>query len=120
MRVLGWTLDRRERDALLARLPAAYREAVADHVTLRPAASPEDAPPRAVAARIVGEASDGRGVQAMVIEVDGTTNRPDGSTYHITWSLDPGRAARESNDVIRRRGWRPVAPLAVSLIPARF
>ena len=27
----------------------------------------------------------------MVVELDGTTDRPDGSTYHITWSLGPGR-----------------------------
>ena len=33
------------------------------------------------------------------------TDRPDGSTYHITWSLGPGRKARESNDVLRDQGW---------------
>ena len=34
---------------------------------------------------------------------------PDGSTYHITWSLGPGRKARESNDVLRDQGWEPSA-----------
>jgi len=34
-----------------------------------------------------------------------STRRLDGSTYHITWSLGPGRRAVESNDVIRERGW---------------
>ena len=41
--------------------------------------------------------------------IDGTTDRPDGSTYHITWSLGPGRQARESNDVLRERGWEAIS-----------
>ena len=54
---------------------------------------------------VVGVADDGAGVQALVVEIGGTTRRPDGSTYYITWSLGPGRRAVESNDVIRQRGW---------------
>lgn len=42
--------------------------------------------------------------QALVVEISGTTRRPDGSTYHITWSLADRREAVESNDVLRR-GW---------------
>jgi hypothetical protein len=56
-----------------------------------------------------------------VVELDGTTDRPDGSTYHITWSLGPGRKARESNDVLRDNGWQRIdAPIAIDLEPARF
>ena len=56
-----------------------------------------------------------------MVELDGTTDRPDGSTYHITWSLGAGRKARESNDVLRDQGWEPVAaPVEVTLEPARF
>ncbi len=53
------------------------------------------------------------GVEAMVVAIDGTTDRPDGSTYHITWSLGDGRRARESNDVLqgtRLAGARPPDP----------
>ena len=53
----------------------------------------------------MGVADDGEGVQALVVEIGGTTRRPDGSTYHITWSLVGGREAVESNDAIRERGW---------------
>jgi hypothetical protein len=35
--------------------------------------------------------------------------------------LGPGRAARESNDVLRDRGWSPIsAPIEIELDPARF
>jgi hypothetical protein len=56
-----------------------------------------------------------------VVELDGTTDRPDGSTYHITWSLGPTRKARESNDVLRDQGWQPLpTAIDVELEPARF
>jgi hypothetical protein len=56
----------------------------------------------------------------MVVSLDGSTGRPDGSTFHITWSLDPGRRARESNDVIRDFGWSEIDPVPVIVTPARF
>ena len=83
----------------------------------------DDEKPAPVSCRIGGRADDGDGVEAMVVEIDGTTDRPDGSTYHITWSLDraKGRRAGESNDVIRDLGWTSFAdPVDVSVIPARF
>jgi hypothetical protein len=56
-----------------------------------------------------------------VVEIDGTFDRPDGSTYHITWSLGAGRKARESNDLLRDHGWNPIeAPIPLELKPARF
>jgi hypothetical protein len=74
-----------------------------------------------VSAEIVGYADDGRSLECLVVEIDGTTGRPDGSTYHITWSLGPGRRAKESNDVLRELGWEPVdRPIPIHLEPAKF
>lgn len=68
-----------------------------------------------------GEADDEVGVQALVVEIGGTTARGDGSHFHITWSLAPGRAAKESNDVIGQRGWRAIDPaLPIRLTPVRW
>ena len=70
---------------------------------------------------IVGRSDDGKGVEAMVVSIGGTTDRPDGSTYHITWSLAKGRRAKESNDVICQFGWEPFElPMPVKLEPAAF
>ena len=85
--VIGWKVDARQRDELLARVPATYAKVIADHVTLKPRVDASSALPDPVHARIVGRADDGIGVEAMVVEVDGSVDRPDGSTYHITWSL---------------------------------
>jgi hypothetical protein len=117
---IGWALDREERTHLLARFPARYAEAVADHVTLK--FRPDKIKlPTEQSGEIVGEADDGAGVQAMVVRIGGSTDRPDGSTYHITWSLGPGRRAKESNDVIREHGWRRFEePIPVRLIPKHY
>jgi hypothetical protein len=56
----------------------------------------------------------------MVVEIDGTTARPDGSVYHLTWSLAPGRRAVESNEVITTFGWTPLAPEPLRLTPAEI
>jgi hypothetical protein len=119
--VTGWKLTSDERASLLDRFPPKYENVVADHVTLRVGATPETPLPREVEAEIVGQGDDGDSLECLVVSIDGTTDRPDGSTYHITWSLGAGRRARESNDVLRDLGWKPLEkPIPVQLEPARF
>jgi hypothetical protein len=118
--VIGWKLDRDSRAALLAVLPPRYAHVVADHVTLRARVTASTPPPQPVSCRIVGEADDGGGVQAMVVAIDGATERPGGGTFHITWSLADGREAVESNDVIAEKSWSPVESRDVRVTPAKF
>jgi hypothetical protein len=114
----GWKLPGTERERLLRRFPPKYEDVIADHVTLRAGDGP--LPPRPDA-RIVGRADDADSLECLIVELDGTTDRPDGSTYHITWSLGRGRKAVESNDVLREYGWEPInPPISVELEPARF
>lgn len=118
MTVPGWKLDPAQRKQLLTDHPPRYDTAVADHVTLKPY---NLTPSADVKAAIVGRTDDDQGVEAMVVTIDGSVDRPDGSTYHITWSLDEGRQARESNDVLKQRGWQELDhPVPITLTPARF
>ena len=118
---LGWKLDRDQRRELVQQFPPRFRNLVADHVTLKSGAS-QDAPlPQETEGEIVGRVHDGRGVEAMVVRIGGTTDRPDGSTWHITWSLEDGRKAEESNDVLREQEWEMFdLPMPVKLHPARW
>lgn len=119
--VIGWELDREQRRELLGRFPPHYPKAVADHVTFLTRLTPDALLPPHARGEIVGRADDGEGVEAMVVAMEGGTDRPDGSTWHITWSLAPGREAKESNDVIAARGWdRFEAPVRIRLKPARW
>jgi hypothetical protein len=117
--VIGWKLDRDQRAELLQQFPPVYPNVDADHVTLKVRTSPDAALPGETVGEIVGRTDDGKGVEALVVRIDGTTDRPDGSTYHITWSLKDGRKAKESNDVLRARGWQQFElPMPVILHPA--
>ena len=119
--VTGWKLPEVERELLMRRFPPKYEKVVADHVTLRVGATPDTPLPNKPQAQVVGRADDGSSLECLVVELDGVTDRPDGSTFHITWSLGPHRNPRESNDVLRDQGWTYIeAPIPVDLEPARF
>ena len=118
--VIGWLLAEDDREKLLQQIPPKFEKTLAHHVTLKSEAE-RDPLPNDVKAEVVGRTDDESGVEAMIVAIDGTTGRPDGSTYHITWSLGDGRRARESNDVIRERGWQKLdQPIPVRLQPGRF
>jgi hypothetical protein len=119
--VIGWKLDQAQRRDLLGRFPPAHANAVADHVTLATRAASDAPLPDETVGELVGRADDGAGVEAMVVAIAGTTDRPGGGTYHVTWSLAAGRKAKESNEVIARCGWeRFDRPITLTLVPARF
>ena len=117
--ITGWKLDRNQRTELLQQFPPRYPNVDADHVTLKYDAGRKAPLPEETVGEIVGRGDDGQGVEAMVVRIGGTTDRPDGSTYHITWSLADGRRPVESNDVLRERGWEEFdLPMPVQLIPS--
>ena len=104
---VGRLLHPGDREKLLAAIPPVYPRVVARHVAPEGGEPPDFPLPGEAEGFMVGVADDGAGVQALVVEIGGTTRRPDGSTYHVTRSLAPGRDAVESNDAIRERGWTP-------------
>lgn len=119
MRTLGWRLRRADRARLLQAHPPAYKRVIADHVTLEPDVEGAALPGPATA-RLIVRADDGRGVEAMVVEIAGTIRRPDGGVFHITWSLSAGRRAVESNSVIADFGWNPIVGEMIEVQPAEI
>jgi len=119
--VVGWKLDRAQRREMLAHIVPHYSNVVADHVTLAAKVARETPLPDPVEAQAVGQIDDGRGVQALVVAVAGSTDRPGGGIYHITWSLGPGRQAKESNDALAAQPWQPLGE-AIDLVlePTRW
>jgi hypothetical protein len=120
-RTVGWLLDPAERERLLDVYPPTYPNVVAHHVTLSSGSDVRAGVPDQTRGTIVGRIDDGNGVEAMIVDISGTTDRPGGGTYHITWSLHraAGREAKESNDVIAKLGWVPTASSQqVRLMPA--
>ena len=119
--MIGWKLNREERRKLIERFRPKFRNVVADHVTLAARVPADSALPQETEGEIVGRADDGSGVEAMIVRIGGTTDRPDGSTYHITWSLADGRRAKESNDMLAAQKWAMFdQPIPIRLEPAAF
>lgn len=103
------------RDAVLSDLARqgiapAFENVVCEHVTYR-YPDPDPAPPFEEM-RVVGHAV-GDGVQAVLIEVDGTSERGDGELYHITVSLAEGHKPHESKLLVREGDVTPVEPFTV-------
>lgn len=62
---------------------------------------------------VVSRVLDLSKVEALVVEIDGTTDRPDGGTYHLTWSIDihAVRRAFHGNAAIAKLGWEAIHPV---------
>jgi len=81
------------KEALLKAFPPKYPTVVADHITQAfgvPAGTPI---PEPTSVKVLGSADDGRGIQALIVEVNGERLRPEGKPYHISWSYDPSKMA---------------------------
>ncbi len=117
MSYAAFVLDNNARRALLDRLPPKYPDVLAHHITEKFGIPKPTEPVRsyAVHATVVGCADDDNGVQAAIVEVNGSTTRKDGSTYHITISIDRslGRKPVDSNRVIKEKGWTKVQPFTI-------
>lgn len=115
----AYVLDPQSRDNLVKYFPPKYPEFIGHHVTeefgVPKNAMPPESPHRI---EVVGYAEDD-GIEALVVAVDGETKRPDGSTYHITWSLDrdKGRKPVHSNNVIKEKGYQRVGPIQIDVRP---
>lgn len=107
------------RDMLAEIFPPMYPNWVGHHVTHRFGVPRDEMYPYGHLVRAVdGECEVGTygvnvigqtwedGIEVLVCTVNGWSERPDGRTYHITWSLDPeaGFKPVDSNRVIAERG----------------
>jgi hypothetical protein len=112
-----WLLDEAGRQSLLESVPAQFATVVCHHVTLHFDVSSDTALPPPKVGYVVGEIID-KGVQAVVVEIDGNTIRPDGERFHVTVSLDDGRFPEQARHLVRR-GWFPLdARVPLTLTPA--
>jgi pyrimidine deaminase RibD-like protein len=93
-------------------------EVVCHHVTVDFRARTGSVLPDAVThAEVVGYAYED-GLEALIVSVNGSTDRPDGGTFHVTLSLDrsKGKKPAHSNDLVKS-GYEKVS-FPVYLTPA--
>ncbi len=108
------------RALLLDRFGPKFANVVCHHITWAFKVAEDTLLPAPKLVAIVGYATDGAGVECLVVEVDGNTGRSDGGTYHVTLSLAEGRKPVESNKVIESAGFTALPePIAIDA-PAAF
>lgn len=116
----AYVLDEETRTKLEKRFPPKYPDFIGHHVTVE-FGVPKDteAPEQPSTVKVVGHADDLNGIEALVVAVNGKTKRPDGSIYHITWSIDrdAGRKPVDSNKVLQK-GYTKVEPeISINVTP---
>lgn len=112
---IQFALSQESRQRLLEAFPPSLPKVVCDHVTLYYGKDSRRklrlfGPEFETGWEIVGCASN-EDVVALVAAHQGSTVREkfDGKVYHCTHSLAEGHQAKESNLVIEKHGWRPIA-----------
>lgn len=115
----GYLLSESHRAILMELFPPKYERFIGHHITHTfgvPASTPAPEAPTTV--EIVGYLDDGAGVEGFLVEVDGSSSRPDGSKFHITWSVAQGRKAVETNNILDTVV--DVLPITISVTPQTF
>ena len=94
----AFVVDERSRDTLAHKYPPKFSSFIGHHITHKFGVrrNPTANYGVVVPVRVVGYACNDDGIEAFLVEVNGTITRPDGELYHLTWSLD------------RAKGFRPV------------
>lgn len=109
----AFLVDPADRDKLAKRFPPKFPELIGHHIThqfgVRP--DPDIAYGTTVPVMLIGYSCNDEGLEAFTVSVNGSTHRPDGKTYHLTWSLDRSKGFRpvDSGDLVRRNN-EPVNP----------
>lgn len=117
----AYVLTDEARELLLEKFPPKYSKVIGHHVTVEFGVPEGTELPEEALVRVIGEADTGDGLQALVVSIDGSTRRPDGGTYHITWSLEPDRYKPvDSNALIAdySKRWKIVLAIPVDAEPA--
>lgn len=115
----SYQLTQTARKQLLAVFPPKYEKVIAHHVThtfgvLRGTPTPQPAN-----IKVVGYTNNSNGIEALIVSVDGDITRPDGSVFHITWSLDPDIFKPvAASELARQRKHKLVMPISVATNPA--
>lgn len=100
---LAFVIDEDARTKLFNLIKPMYERRICHHVTLRFDISnglsdkEREWLGKSIKVNVIGVLTDDKGVQCLPVSVEGDTDRPDGSFYHITHSLAVDRKPVESN-----------------------
>ena len=117
----GYELSEESRNKLKKIFPPKYPMFLGHHITEKFGESdPDNIPEQPEKAKVVGYVNDKKGIEGLLVSINGTTNRPDGSQYHITWSLDNSKGYKpvHTNKIISKAV--SIKPINIEVTPKFF
>jgi len=96
--------DEATRELLAEKFPPKYSKFIGHHVTVEFGVPADAEPPEDAEVKVLGIKDSGDGLEALVVSVGGETQRPDGGTYHITWSLEPDKYSPKDSNALMQDG----------------
>lgn len=116
----AFVVDQGDRARLAQQFPPKFADFIGHHVTHRFGVRPD---PQAtygetVTVHVVGYACNDAGLEAFLVSVNGTTSRPDGKLYHLTWSLNRNAGFKpvDSGELVRGLIQPITPPIPISTI----
>ena len=115
----AYVLDDASRQRLEEKFPPKYSKFIGHHVTVEFGVPSDAEVPKPADIKVIGHVDSGDGLEALVVTVNGEKKRSDGSTYHITWSLDPDKyAPKDSNELVKRKQYTIIKHIPIKTKPA--
>lgn len=116
----AYVLDEESRQELTQHFPPRYDNFIGHHITVNFGVPADAEAPNPASVKVIGHVDSGDGIEALVVSVNGNKNRADGSTYHITWSIDPNSnyKPKDSNALIADKKFTLTRPIPISTEPA--
>ena len=115
----AYVLSQDTRNTLLSKFPPKYPKFIGSHITYQFGVKEGEAelPPEATI-KVIGYVDSEDGLEALVVSINGTTTRPDGKMFHITWSLDPKvYKPVHSNDLLTKKRFTLCKAIPISGTP---
>jgi len=116
----GYLLTDHSRDMLRKIFPPKNPTWLGHHITEK-FGVPTDFPPpdKPDRVQVVGYIETD-GIEGLLVNIDGATDRPSGGNYHITWSIDKSKGMKpfHTNKYIHLA--KPVSPIDIDVIPKTF
>lgn len=120
MAYTGYELTSSSRDLLHRLYPPTNPTWLGHHITeLFGVSDDEPAPDAPQSVYAVGYINVD-GIDGFVVEVDGSSKRPDGKVYHITWSINKSKGIKpmHTNNVVHKAA--PIDPIQLDVVPKTF
>jgi len=111
----AYVLTDDSRDALLGKYPPKYSKVIGHHVTVDFGVPAGTTAPENADVVVHGIKDSGDGLEALVVSVNGSRERPNGGFYHITWSLEPDKYSPKDSNALMSNGKRYTIALPIPL-----